>query len=149
MSYGTERSVERFRASNPDAAIVTYGACKAREMLFETRLRRGPGWILAYRTTFILTGTHIVCAPLEIPLDKITKAVLVRTKGRVSQGHVLKVDTAERHYQFGLEFNPELEQQTVLPLSIEEGTVGLSVLSLMMFTFALAYTIYSVLDLML
>jgi hypothetical protein len=71
--------------------------------------------VTARRAALILTTDKLVCGLWEIALSSIEQAQLVRFKSGLTRGFVLKVATTDgSHYQFGLQYDPVWENQTVL-----------------------------------
>jgi hypothetical protein len=130
--YLVSSQVQQYRARNNHVPVLAAGATKARKMHKAEEVRSGAGWITARRATLILTKEKLVCGSWEIPLVSIKEARLLRVKSMFAKAFVLKVSAEEGYYQFGLQYDPTWENQTALPLIIEDGKINRSpVLSLL------------------
>ena len=122
--YGVSAAVARLEAQEPESTVLAAGAAKARRLAGETAVRSGFGWATARRATLILTKDKLVCGSWTIPLVSIEEATLLRVRGLVSKGLVLKISIIDGiRYQFGLQYDPAWEQQTALRLTLEEGKI--------------------------
>ncbi|GAB3653690.1 hypothetical protein GCM10028791_23910 [Echinicola sediminis] len=91
----------------------------------------------------MLTDKKIVCGKWTIPLDTIATAELMKINSLFGGGQVLKVQTTDhKHYQFGMQFNPEWTSQQQLPLTLEKGQVKHSVFSITVRLIAVGYLVY-------
>ena len=67
------------------------------------QVRYSPNWIVARRAILKIFDDRIECGDWTIPLSKISDAVLVTFRGNFFlEAHLLRIDTAEKTYHFGL-----------------------------------------------
>ena len=127
LIYLVPLAVSRFKAQEPNSQVLAAGATKARRLDEDSQIQHEAGWITARRGALILTQDKLVCGSWQIPLSTISDATLLRTKGILGEGLVLKVSTTDgQHYQFGLPYDPAWENQTALKLHVTEGKIAYS-----------------------
>ncbi len=144
--YLVPRQVRAFQQRHPDARVLAAGAAKGRRMAQGAPLQREAGWITAKRAALILTDDALVCGDWRIPLTSVTAAKLILVPNWSMRALVLQVTTTDQHYNFGLLYDPAWVQQTVLPLSIEEGKVGFSLFSIALRVIVFGLLIWWILD---
>lgn len=105
-------------------------------------IKKGIDWITSQRAVLFLTEKYIICGKWRIPLDQITKASLIKIRG----GQVLKIDTENNTYQFGMQVNPEWTKQEVLPLTLQKGEMTYSLYSVVVRLLLIGYLMYWVYD---
>ena len=100
---------------------------------------------MARRATLILTTDKLVCGSWEILLPSIEQAQLIRFKSGFAKGFVLKVATSDgSHYQFGLQYDPAWENQTVLKFVAGDGKIEFAPLKYSKFSIAIRVILWLV-----
>jgi hypothetical protein len=106
-------------------------------------IQRGLDWVTSQRAVVLLTDKKIVCGKWTIPLDRVSKAQLLKINSLFGGGQVLKVQTTDdKNFQFGMQINPEWTNQQLLPLTLEKGRVKNSVFSIVVRIIGISYLIY-------
>ena len=106
-------------------------------------IEQGLHWVTSQRAVVLLTDKKIKCGQWDIPLENIETAQLLKINSLFGPGQVLKLKTKDEiHYQFGMQFNPEWTNQSVLPLTLEQGQIRTSTFSLIMRLILVGYIIY-------
>jgi hypothetical protein len=106
-------------------------------------ITRGADWIISQRAVIFLTNKRIVCGKWNIPIEKISRATLVKIKSIFGGGQVLKIDTIDNEsYQFGMQNNNEWINQNVLNITVEDGNVKTSLFSWLLRIIVFGYLIY-------
>jgi hypothetical protein len=119
LFYLVPFAVKRFKRRETDSQVLIADATKAQKLEEDIGVKRGLGWVLSRRGVLILTSKKLLCGSWEIPLSTVSKATLIHTRTLLLiKGLVLKVSTVDGQcYQFGLQYNPAWERQTVLKLT--------------------------------
>ena len=65
-------------------------------------LRHSENWLVSRRATLQVWSDRLVCGDWIIPYSIIVEAVLVSTRQMLIPCYILRVRTADRTYQFGL-----------------------------------------------
>lgn len=96
-------------------------------------IRRGAEWITARRTVVILSDRRLSARGLNLPLDQIARARLVQVGfALVVRGGILEVVTRGGEcWRFGIQDDSAWVEQTALPLAVEQGRVGHSLVSVL------------------
>ena len=76
-----------------------------------------PKWITSRRGILKVYGDRLECGDWIIPFDQIKESNLYKDAGLFYPGHVLRVVTNDRTYQFGL--NPNRFWKNELPFKVE------------------------------
>ena len=139
--YFVSSQVQQYEARNNNVQVLAAGATKARKFEHEEDVKSGAGWITSRRAALLLTNEKLVCGSWEIPIESIKEAHLLRVKSMFAKAYVLKVTTESGHYQFGLQYDPAWEKQTVLKLIIEDGKIKRSVIMSVVRTLVWLYLI--------
>ena len=105
-------------------------------------LRRSANWLLSRRTTLEVWSDRLVCGDWVIPYSAMREAVLFSTRQMLIPCYVLRVRTADRTYQFGL--NPSRYWSGDLPFAVvrERARLGYSPFSIALRVGAGAYLMY-------
>jgi hypothetical protein len=143
LIYGTRRARRKFERENPNEKVLAADASKGIVTTSNQDIQRGLNWVSSQRAVILLTEKKLVCGKWTIPLEDISKAQLLKINSLFGGGQVLKVQTAEgKNYQFGMQLNPEWDNQQHLPLTIEKGQVKYSAFSIIIRLIAIGYLIY-------
>ena len=143
LIYGTSRVRRKFEYNNPGECVLAADASKGVATTTNQDIQRGLDWVTSQRAVVMLTEKKIICGKWLIPLDTISTARLVRINSSFGAGQVLKIETTEdKHYQFGMQVNPEWSNQKLLPLTIENGNVKHSVSSIVLRIIAIACLVF-------
>ncbi len=141
--YGTNRVKRKYQVENPTETVLAADASKAITTNANQDVQRGLEWVFSQRAVVLLTNQKIVCGKWVIPLTDIQAAQLIEIKSLFGKGQVLRIQTKDnKHYQFGMQVNPEWTNQQGLPLTIEKGEVKHSVYSIAVRVIALAFILY-------
>lgn len=126
-AYLVRSRVKKFKEQHPEEEVIISDGTKARKMSSNQDAQYEMGWATARRDVLMLTAINLRCGDWVIPLSTIQEATLLHISG----GSLLKVSTSDgEHYQFGLQRNPAWEKQTLIPLKVEQGALGFSIVSL-------------------
>lgn len=143
--YLVPLQVQHFKAKEPHATILAVGATKAQKRDRDTELQYEARWVTARRAALILTTDKLVCGSWEILLSSIENAQLIRFKSGFAKGLVLKVTTSGgSHFQFGLQYDPAWENQTVLKFVAGDGKLEFAPLKYSKFSIALRVIVWLV-----
>lgn len=144
LMYRTKQVRQRFEHSNPNERVWCADASKGIITRGDQNIKRGVNWITSQRAVVMLTDKQIICGKWAIPIDAISKAQLIKINSWLGSGQVLKIETFDnKHYQFGMQLNPEWTTQQILPLTLEKGQLEYSVFSLAIRIWLIGYIIYS------
>jgi hypothetical protein len=143
LIYGTGRFRRNFERMNPNEKVLAADGCKGIVTPMNQSIQRGSDWMTSQRAIILLTDQKIICGPWEIPFDTIQSAQLIKVNSEFGAGQVLKVQTKnEKHYQFGMQLNPEWTEQQQLPLTLQKGKLQYSFLSILFRVLVYGYLIY-------
>ena len=143
--YGTEKARLKFEFENPTEKVLAADASKGIVATTNQDIQRGLDWVTSQRAVVLLTEKKIVCGKWTIPLDAVSSAQLVKFNSLFGGGQVLKIHTTDdRHYQFGMQINPEWTNQQMLPLTFEKKQIKHSFFSVFVRIIAIVYLIYLV-----
>jgi len=121
-------------------------ACDASKGIITSKnedIIKGTNWVTSQRAVVMLTNSRIICGKWIIPIEEIQSSQLLKISSLFGNGMVLKIQTADnKHYQFGMQFNPEWTEQKVLPLTLEKTKVKYSTFSIAVRIIAIGYLIY-------
>lgn len=144
---GVGRAKNRYERENPNEKVVAADGSKAITTKGDRNIERGLEWVGSKRAVVMLTDKRVKCDNWDIPFENIETVQLLKIGSLFGQGQVLKIKTKDNnHYQFGMQFNPEWTDQSVLPLTIEQGKIKTSTFSLIVRLIAIGYLIYWVLE---
>jgi hypothetical protein len=130
LIYLVPWQVKQFKAREPHSQILAAGATKARKFDQASDVRYEAGWVTARRGALILTPEKLICGSWDIPLSTVTTATLLRIRSLFAKALILKISTDKGdHYQFGLQYDPAWERQTILKLAIEDARLKYSLFS--------------------
>ena len=148
LLYLSAVTKKKYQKEHPDEKIILCDASKAIELSEDKDPEYGKEWITARRCSVIITDKTIVAGNWTIPLDDIDVSELIKFNSLVGKGMVLKVKTKNgKHYQFGMQYNKNLEKQNALTFdSIREGKIKKSLFSKVIRILALGYILYKVLE---
>jgi hypothetical protein len=143
LIYRVGRAKINFSKSNPTERILAADGSKGITTKEDKGIERGLDWVTSQRAVVLLTDKRIKCGHWDIPLENIETAQLLKINSLYGQGQVLKIKTKDNsNYQFGMQFNPEWTDQSVLPLTFEQGQVKTSTFSLIVRLILIGYIIY-------
>ena len=128
--YRVPQRVRAYQTQHPASHIHASGAAKGRRTPANSPVEYNVAWIAAQRATLLLSDENIICGRWQIALASIREARLTQIQGMSGRGLVLQIATDDSHYQFGLQYDPAWLRQTALPLTVEQGKLGISPLSL-------------------
>ena len=122
-------------------SVIYKAWCKATN-LEDSEPRYSQNWIVSKRAWFKMFGDRIECGNWTIPYEKVTKAIVYRTKQMFIPVTVLHLITNEGSYQFG--FNPWANPIKHLNIEYEEQEIRLkySVFSIVIRVLLVLYIIY-------
>ncbi len=131
--------VSKFKKQHPEEEVIIADGTKARKVKSTQEAQYEVGWATARRGVLMLTTQNLRCGDWVIPLSTIQRATLLHISG----GSLLKVSTIDdSHYQFGLQYNPAWQKQTLFPLKIEKGSLKFSMVSLVLRLLILVWITY-------
>ncbi|MFH1778572.1 MAG: hypothetical protein ABH847_00870 [Candidatus Omnitrophota bacterium] len=129
--FGVPWTIKSLRKKEPNSKIIASGATKGRILKNESNVQYGFGWIISRRSALILTEEKLLCGNWVIPLSDIQKASMLKFRSTFSKGLVLKISTKNnKHYQFGLTYDPIWENQKILQFEIDTQKIKYSWLSI-------------------
>ncbi len=108
--------------------------------------RRSLNWVASRRAWFSIFEDRLECGDWCIPFESVRKAIAYRTRSMFIPCTVLRIETAEKTFQFG--FNPWARPVEKLPFHILEEAVRLqhSAFSIIVRVVLLLYIVYLVWD---
>lgn len=123
LLFSVTSKVEKFERNNPNLKVIVAGATKARKTEEDSEPRYDIGWARSRRSVLILASDGLHCGDWFIPLTDIQDSRLLRISG----GLLLKVSTVSGFfYQFGLQYDPMWENQTVIQVEKEDTVLAFS-----------------------
>lgn len=141
--YGTGRVRKKFATQNPNEIVLAADASKGIMTKGNREVERSLNWATSQRAVVLLTDKRIKCGQWDIPLYNIESAQLVKINTAFGPGQVLKLETKDKeNYQFGMQMNREWTKQEVLPLTLENGSVKFSLITIVLRLILLGYLIY-------
>lgn len=141
--YLVPLQVKKFEKQHPGSKVLIADATKGRKVKSNEVAQYELGWTTARRGVVMLTAKELVCGDWAIPIANIQQATLLHISG----GSILKISTKDGlHYQFGMQRNPEWEQQKLFPLNIEEGALRFSKTSLIIRLLILLWIAYLIIQ---
>ncbi len=147
LIYGVGRVKTNYSKNNPAEIILAADGAKGIITKEDKGIERGLEWVTSQRAVVLLTDKKIISGQWNIPLENIEAAQLLKINSLFGPGQVLKLQTKDnKHYQFGMQFNPEWTSQTVLPLTLEHGEIKTSAFALIVRLIAIGYIIYWLLE---
>ena len=143
--YRVNSKKKSFAEANPSEPILVCQAAKAIELSKDKDPAYGVEWVTSQRVTFLMTSQKIYMGKWEIPLEQIKKAELLKFSSMFAKGMLLKLATQQgKHYQVGMSYSVDIEQQQALPLKINDQKLKYSFLSIIARILLLAYLAYIV-----
>ncbi len=108
------------------------------------QLKVGPNWIVARRGRLKLFEDHLACGDWQIPFADIQLAELNSVRSAFFyRGYVLKVETAERTYHFGLNGNRFWEGDLPFPVERKQASLRYSPVGILLRLLIAGYLIYA------
>jgi len=139
LIYGTKSIVRKFEVNNPNEKVLAADASKGIMTTSNDEVKYGTNWINSQRAVLMLTNNRIISGKWEIDLGNISKINLIKISSIFGSGQVLKIETKDdKHYQFGMQINPDWVNQQTIPLNFEKGKIKYSVFSIIIRLIALA-----------
>ena len=121
--------------------------CRTKGVIAEgDQLKHGPNWVLARRGKLKIYQDRIECGNWRIEYGDIKNATLYSVRQYLIvipvPCYVLKIETEEKTYYFGL--NPSKYWKNELPFPVErqKGRLGFSWFSIVIRLFVLGYVVY-------
>ena len=143
LVYGVNKVKNKFLLEHPDEQVLATDGAKGIATGNNEDITRGLPWVASQRAVILLSNKRIVCGKWMIPLDQIEEAQLLQISSLLESGQVLKIGLKDgRHFQFGMQVNPEWTRQEALPLILEEGQLKYSAFSIGIRLFVLGYFLY-------
>lgn len=106
-------------------------------------MRYGPNWLLSRRGTLKVFDDHLECGDWCVNYADIREAVLYSVRSNfVIPCYVLKVETAEKQYHFGLNPGKFWKSELPFPVRREKGRLGYSLFSLAVRAVLIGYLLY-------
>lgn len=142
--YPTNRVKRKYLLKNPTETVLASDACKGIVTSKNKDIQRDASWITAQRAVILLTDKNIVCGKWIIPLEDVRSAHLITFSSLLTgKGQVLKIQTKDdKFYQFGMEYNREWTNQSILPMTTEKGEVKYSTFSIILRVLIIGLLIY-------
>lgn len=141
--YPTNRVKRKYILKNPTETVLASDASKGIVTSKNKDIQRDVSWITAQRAVILLTDKNIVCGKWIIPLEDVRSAHLITFSSLFTgKGQVLKIQTKDEFYQFGMEYNPEWTNQSILPMTTEKGEVKYSTFSIILRVLIIGLLIY-------
>ena len=107
------------------------------------QLRYGPAWVTARRGILKVYPDRLECGDWTIPFTEVREAVLSSFRSAIGiPGYVLRVDTADRTYHFGLNGGRYWKGELPFPVRREEAKLRYSAFSLVARVILIALVIY-------
>lgn len=141
--YGTGRVRKKYLLQNPNETVLAADASKGIITKGNKDVQRSLEWATSQRAVVLLTDKRIKCGKWDIPLDSIASAQMIKVNTVFGPGLVLKLETKNNeNYQFGIQMNREWKVQNVLPLTLENGSVKFSLVSIVLRLILFGFLIY-------
>ena len=109
-------------------------------------LRHSQNWLVSRRATLQVWSDRLVCGDSIIPYSTIVDAVLFSTRQMLIPCYILRVRTADRTYQFGLNPGRYWSSELPFPVRREKARLGYSPFSVALRVFIGAYLVYWLCD---
>jgi len=127
--------------SQPIHQCMTKGIVKEGD-----QLKHGPNWLLARRGRLKIFQDHLECGNWKIEYCGIKNATLYSVWQYVIvipvPGYVLKIETEDKTYYFGLNPNKYWKNELPFPVERQKGQLKFSLLSIVIRLVLLGYIIY-------
>ncbi|OHD07950.1 MAG: hypothetical protein A2086_01470 [Spirochaetes bacterium GWD1_27_9] len=141
--YNSNSIRKKYLLENPSEKIIMCDASKSVKLDEDKTPEYGKEWITAKRCVFIFSDKKIKAGKWEIPINQIDNAELIKFSTLYGKGMVLKISTIQNeYYQFGLQYNKEIENQNILNFKISEQKLKLSLFSIIIRIIAISFLIY-------
>ena len=124
-----------------ESSVVLLYKCMSKAMIAEgDQLHYGPNWALARRAALKVFDDHFECGDWTIPYPSITKATLYSIRSTLGiPGYILKMETAEKTYHFGLNWGKFWKGELPFEVSREKGKLGYSTFSIILRVVLIGY----------
>jgi hypothetical protein len=107
------------------------------------QLKYGPNWMLARRARLLVFNDRLECGDWRIENTEIKNAVLYSVRQSfVIPGYILKVETENKTYHFGLNYGSFWKGDLPFSVQRENGRLAYSPFSIVLRIAALAYLGY-------
>ena len=121
--------------------------CMAKGVIAEgDQLKHGPNWIFARRGRLKVYQDHLECGNWKVEYCNIKNATLYSVRQYVIvvpiPGYVLKIETENKTYYFGLNFNKYWKNELPFPVERQKGRLKFSLFSIVIRLVFLGYIAY-------
>ena len=121
--------------------------CMAKGVIAEgDQLKHGPKWILARRGRLKIFQDHLECGNWTIEYRDIKNATLYLVRQYIIvipiPAYVLKIETEDKTYYFGLNPNKYWKNELPFPVERQKGRLGFSLFSITIRFALLGYIVY-------
>jgi hypothetical protein len=110
------------------------------------QLKHGPNWILARRGRLKIFEDHLECGNWTIEYRDIKNATLYSVRQYIIvipvPGYVLKIETEDKAYHFGLNPNRYWKNELPFPVERQKGRLRFSLFSIAVRLIVLGYVVY-------
>lgn len=107
------------------------------------QMKRGPNWIFSRRAILKIFDDHLECGDWHIDYENITDAVLYSIRQMVFiPGYILKVETEDKTYHFGLNWGNYWRRDLPFPARREKAKIKHSLFSATLRIVLAAYIAY-------
>ena len=110
------------------------------------QLKHGPNWVLARRGRLKIFQDHLECGDWMIEYHDIKNATLYSVQQFIIvvpiPGYVLKIETEDKTYFFGLNFNKYWKNEQPFPVERQNARLGFSLFSIVIRLIVLGYIVY-------
>lgn len=108
------------------------------------QMKYGPNWTFSRRGILKVYDDHLECRDWYIENHQIKNAVLFSLKYFFLPGYVLRIQTNEKTYHFGLNGNRFWKNDLPFPVIREKGKLRYSVSSILIRLFIAAYIVWQI-----
>lgn len=107
------------------------------------QMRYGPNWLFSRRGMLKVFDDRLVCGDWSIPFSEISEATLYSYQSSFFiPGYVLKVQTAQKTYHFGLNGSAYWKGDLPFPVKREKSNLGYSPFSVVVRVLAVVCLVY-------
>lgn len=126
-------ATETFQTSSTAKMQAPLHKCMTKATTAEgDQMQYGPNWVLSRRAILKVFPDRLECGNWTIPYANISDAVLYSIRSTLFiPGYVLKVQTPDKTYHFGLNWGRFWTRELPFPVSREQGKLGYSKYSLL------------------
>ncbi|NJK92604.1 MAG: hypothetical protein HC904_12725 [Blastochloris sp.] len=104
------------------------------------QMRYGPNWVISRRGLMRIFRDRLECGNWKIPFSDVSDAVLYSVRSMFFiPGYVLKIQTKDKTYHFGLNWGSFWEGELPFAVKRERGKLGYSVFSIIVRILLFAY----------